>query len=127
LPDALDVQKNLNVHNIIKERNFFESKDEIFSSVKKMISNGIKESLLNNKNSLIISKDLKINPILYSNLDSEKLQKLILEEFKEIQSVLLKKNWKTNLSLTKDSNFNIKAIQFDISIPSLTKKNKVKP
>ena len=29
--------------------------------------------------------------------------------------------------VSKDSNFNIKGIQFDITIPSLTKKNKVKP
>lgn len=123
LPDALDIEKNLNIHHIIEEKNFFENKEEVFNSIKKMISNGIKNSLLNNKDSLIVNQKLIVNPILSSNMESDKLQKLILNEFKEIQSILLKKNWKTSVSLPKNSNFEITSVQFDITIPSLTSKN----
>ena len=42
----------------------------------------------------------------------------ILNEFKDIQEVLLKKNWKTNISLKDDT------VIFDIKIPSLDSTNK---
>lgn len=58
-------------------------------------------------------------PILKKNLSSEKLEKLIVSEFTDIQPILLNKNWKTTLSFKNDS------IVFDIAIPSLQQNSKI--
>lgn len=118
LPDANDIVEKLNIQKILDNKDYFINKDIIFKEIKQKISESIKEGVLNSLNKVEVKSYLEINPILKKSLSSEKLNTLILNEFKNIEDILIKKNWKTTTSIQDNH------IVFDIQIPSLEKTNK---
>lgn len=113
LPDANDIVDKLNIQKILENKEYFFNKDIVLKEIKKNISESIKQGVLNSAKSVEVKNTLDINPILNHHVSSEKLNTLLLNEFKDIQQVLLDKNWKTTISL-KDNH-----IVFNIDIPSL--------
>lgn len=118
LPDANEISEKLNIQKLIENKDFFINKEKVLQTVKKNISESIKQGVLNSSKEVEIKESLEVNSILKNYLSPEKLNTLILNEFKDIQEVLLKKNWKTNISLKDDT------VIFDIKIPSLDSTNK---
>lgn len=113
LPDAHEIIDKLSLQKILENKEYFFNKDSVFKEIKKNISESIKQGVLNSSKNVEVKHALDINPILNNHISPEKINTLLLNEFKDIQQVLLDKNWETTL-LIKDSN-----VVFNINIPSL--------
>lgn len=118
LPNAQEIVDKLSIKKILDNKEYFLNKDTAFKEIKKYISESIKQGILNLSEQVEVKHSLEIHPLLQKNLPSEKLNKLILGEFKDIQNILLEKNWKTNMSI-QDNN-----IVFEIKLPSLNNTKK---
>lgn len=113
LPDAKEIINKLSIKKILENKEYFLNKDTAFKEIKKHISESIKQGILNLFEEVEVKYSLEINPLLQKNLPLEKLNKLILGEFKDIQNILVQKNWNTNMSI-QDNN-----IVLDIKLPTL--------
>lgn len=118
LPDANDIVEKLSIQKTLDNKEYFLDKETVFQELKKNISTSIKQGVLNSSKEVDVKKSLKINPILKNHISPEKINTLILDEFKDIQNILMKKNWKTNMFI-KDE-----CIILNIKIPSLEQNNK---
>lgn len=123
LPDSHEIVEKFNIQEILNNKDYFKNKEDIFKNIKKQISESIKKGVIESLNNVEVKEHLDINPILKKNIPSEKLEKLIIAEFKDIHNILLSKNWNTELSFKDNS------VNFNIKIPFLqetTKKIKIK-